>query len=276
MFAWVILAGCGGANQPSHNGAVYEVPVGPPQALAAGEAFYIPGEQMSWEVSLHGILGGEAALATGHPGKLDGRNAIVVRSQVRSAGVVEMIRKVNDDVTTWIDFGTGKPIRHLASLQFGDKFSRVETVFSDDGYVMDYQRRGRTSYKRAQNVPNAATHDGHSIIGALRGWAPEVGQRAYFYVVSGRTLWLNDIGLVARETIKTRMGTHPALRIEGIASRVTGTLEIDRRKKPRTYTVWISDDASRVPLLVEAHTEYGNVRVELVQYERPDRHIVSR
>lgn len=270
-------AGCGGANQPGTGGQVYEViPAGPPTVLAAGQSFYIPGEQMSWEISLHGILGGEAALATGMPGTIDGRNVIVVRSQVRSAGMVDLIRKVNDDVTTWVDLNSGRPIRHVASLQFGDRQSNVEALFSDDGYVLDYQRLGHASYKRAQDVPNAATHDGHSIIGALRAWTPEVGQHAYFYVVSGRTLWLNDVGLTARETIKTRMGTHPALRIEGVASRVTGTLEIDRRKKPRTYTVWIADDASRVPLLVEAHTEYGDVRVELVHYERPDRHIVSR
>jgi hypothetical protein len=37
----------------------------------------------------------------------------------------------------------------------------------------------------------------------------------------------------------------------------------------RSFTVWLSDDADRVPLRFSAHTELGEISIELVDYERP-------
>jgi hypothetical protein len=61
-----------------------------------------------------------------------------------------------------------------------------------------------------------------------------------------------------------------------VATRLNGRLSVDRRKEPRSYTLWISDDANRVPLRLTARTEYGNVRAELVDYERPARALARR
>ena len=37
----------------------------------------------------------------------------------------------------------------------------------------------------------------------------------------------------------------------------------------RTFTVYLSDDADRVPLKVVAHTELGDVVMNLTDYSRP-------
>ena len=74
----------------------------------------------------------------------------------------------------------------------------------------------------------------------------------------------------AREPIRSALGHYPALRIDGVARRVTRDLRADPRKPPRHFTVWLSDDESRLPLITEAKTEYGEVRAELVDYLRPD------
>jgi hypothetical protein len=268
-------AGCGGANNTARTNETYEVPVGPPVELTVEQPFYIPGEQMSWELSLRDIVGGEAMMAIGNPGAIDGKRVIIVRSQVRTTGVARLWKDVRDDVTSWIDLASGDPVKHTASLKFGDKRSEVSTQFLDGGYEIDYHRLGRNRYTKRQAMPGGASaHDGHSILGLLRAWEPEEGSRAYFYVLSGRRLWRNNVVFVGREAIKTSLGTTPALKIEGIATRLTSQLRPDRRKKPRTYTVWISDDANRVPLLTTAKTEYGQVKVELVRYHRPDVRVV--
>jgi hypothetical protein len=41
----------------------------------------------------------------------------------------------------------------------------------------------------------------------------------------------------------------------------------DTSLEPRTFTVWISDDASRVPLQTVAHTDYGEVTLSIVEYQ---------
>ena len=44
---------------------------------------------------------------------------------------------------------------------------------------------------------------------------------------------------------------------------------VETDKPMRTFTVWLSDDADRVPLRVLASTELGDVTVDLTDYSRP-------
>ncbi len=269
--------GCGGANGGGHELAAYEAPDSQPVALPSGRTFFIPGEEMTWEISLHGIVGAQASLALGQPGVIDGHNAVIVRSQTRTSGVLAIVKEVRDDVTSWVDLETGAPIKHQASLKFGDKESDVQTDFTARGYHLRYQRHGTRGVRHyIQSIPDGIAHDGLSIIGALRAWEPAEGARAYFYVLSGRRLWRNDIVFAKRETLKTAFGVVPTLRLEGTGQRLDGRLRVVRRRPPRTYTVWITDDANRLPVLVEAHTEYGDVKVEMVHYDRPERRVVRR
>ena len=76
-------------------------------------------------------------------------------------------------------------------------------------------------------------------------------------------------GLVFALAQSGRTDEMRALRIDGAAAKVSSTLAADQQKKPRQYTVWISDDEQRLPLLVECKTEFGDVRAELVSYQSP-------
>ena len=49
-----------------------------------------------------------------------------------------------------------------------------------------------------------------------------------------------------------------------------------RATKPtRTFDVWLSDDADRVPLKMTAHTELGDVAMDLTEYNRPVAYVAS-
>ena len=53
------------------------------------------------------------------------------------------------------------------------------------------------------------------------------------------------------------------------ATRAFANRTLDTKRKPRTFTVWMSDDADRVPFRVSAGTELGDVVIDLVDYVRP-------
>lgn len=250
----------------------------PPIPLTVDRPYFIPGERMTWALSLRGIFGGEAVMAMGEPGFVDGRQVLLVRSQTATAGAVKLIKEVRDDITTWIDIDTARPIQINGELKFGAREMRVATEFTATGYTTEHQRLDRESKprKRKQTVPIALTHDTHSLIGVMRAWDPEEGTRAYFYAVAGRRLWHNSIRFTGRESKRTRMGLFPTMRFDGVATRVTARLLPDKRKKPRSYTVWFSDDAKRLPLLLVARTEYGDVAVELRDYRRPEPLVSAR
>jgi len=270
-------AACGSATAPPAALVTPSATTGPPQALGVGRPFFHPDEQMSWEVRVHGILVGEASLAVGQPGEIDGRPAVLVTSRVESAGLVGLVKQVRDQVTTAIDIERSAPLRVDGDLTFGDKHVVVSTHFDASGYQLDVSRDGAPPIHRYQRMPaGQPVYDSHSVMSRLRGWDAEPGTQAYFYVVGGRFLWRNMVQLSARETVRTVLGTFPALRFDGVATRVTDGLAVALGKKPRSYTVWMSDDEDRVPLRVVAHTELGDLEVELVHYQRPARRLAAR
>jgi hypothetical protein len=235
---------------------------------------FVPGELMEWELTWKGIAGGRTRLMVGQPGVVDGKNAIIIRSETRSDGLLAMVRYVRDDLITTVDLETSLPIASHGTFEFGKqggavKSSRVDAVFHGNAYDLEYERKGRRALSWTQRLPKGEfAYDVHSVLGALRAWEPADGTRAYFYALSGRRLYLVEVAAAGREQIKIGLGPHAAMRYEGRAVRLTRALSLHKKRKPREFTVWVSDDSDRVPLKIQARTEYGDVNVELVAYDR--------
>ena len=276
--AIVALTGCGGgaARAPVTEPAEPEVIDQAPKALVA-DAHLVPGETLRFELSLRGIVGGEATLATGEPGTLDGREVVITRSRTETVGLVKAIKNVSDDVITHIDFANGAPVFHHADVTFGEKQAVIESHFDGAKVAVNYHRKGRAQRLYRMTVPAGQTlSDAHSVVAALRGWTPVLGERAYFFVASGRRLWRNNVIAATREEVTTSLGRFRALRIEGVGRRLRRNLAVDPRKRPRKFTIWITDDAERRPLRVVGRTEYGDVKAELIEHHIPEKRLVSR
>jgi len=68
------------------------------------------------------------------------------------------------------------------------------------------------------------------------------------------------------ENVVTQLGELPAVRIEGRSRRLNRDGTDDPTGDTRKYTIWISDDADRVPLQLIAKTDYGDLRMDIVEY----------
>ncbi len=280
ILALFLLAGCGASASAPLAVESIALPKLPAETIKPQKTLFIPGENMSFEISLRGVLGGTAVIAVGQPGFVDGVPAIVVRSRVNSAGVVAAIKEVRDEIVTWLDLETGIIISHEANSKFGDKEAIIASKFGSGKtgpFALDYQRKGKPNMTVVQALPpEAMAFDIHAMLGLLRAMDVRDGDEESFFLLSGRRLWRSSLKVGAHETIKTATGRHPAIRFDGVAQRVNRGLRDVKKKKPRNYSVWLSDDANRLPLLVMATTEYGDLRVELVDYSRPDQRLSTR
>src|SRR3954453_23675753 len=89
----LVLAGCAGAEAMT-----LPVPKPTPAAVApASEVGLNPGESMAFEVRIGGLLAGEAQLAVGDVGEVDGHRAVVVKSRAATAGAAALIKKIVDE-----------------------------------------------------------------------------------------------------------------------------------------------------------------------------------
>jgi hypothetical protein len=267
LAALFALPACGGAAE-----------LAPPPDLAPSPATaalddsiqgLVPGEQLAFEVRVASVLAGEAQLAVGKPGELDGHRAIAVSSVMRSAGAFALIKEVKDQVTSYVDLDQLRPIRATSDVIFGPKKYHAETAFSPHGATIEFTPEGAETRTIQYDFGGAVVHDAHSAMALVRTWKAEPGERMGLWVIGGRRIWRTEVWLAGTETIHTFLGNQPALRLDGTSVRAHANLEPDTSKPARSFSVWLSDDADRVPLRFTAKTELGEIAIELVSYERP-------
>jgi Protein of unknown function (DUF3108) len=266
-------AGCGGGDATT---GPPRAPAAHPAAAARAEVGLNPGETMAFEVRLAGILAGEAQLAVGSLGAYEGHCAVVVKSRAATAGAVALIRHIVDEATTVIDIDTGRPLALETLVEQGA--SKITASAKFTGLVADitYQRSGedqphtlRLDFAKAVAAqPGVTLHDAISAMVDLRGWRAPPGTRRTVFVVGGRRLWRIDVDHGGHESIGSALGNRRAVRFTGQAYRARRDLTLETEQPTRTFTVWLSDDADRVPLKVVARTELGDVVMDLTEYTR--------
>jgi hypothetical protein len=263
--AWLVLgltwfAACAGADAMA-----LQQPDPAPEASSSLGLF--PGESMSFEVRVAGVLAGEAQLAVGQPGELDGRNALVVRSRAATAGAAALVKKISDEATTVIDVDTGRPISLDAVLENNGKRMTASAKFSGSSAEVTYQRHMDKAPRTTKlNFGKVTVYDAHTAMAQLRGWKGTKGAMRTVYVIGGRRLWRIDVTYRGLETIGSALGNRRAVVFDGRSFRARPSMASESDKPARTFSVWLSDDADRVPLKVVATTELGDIVMDLTEY----------
>jgi hypothetical protein len=263
-----LAAGCAGADAMS-------LPASPKAAGSAAESAgdelgMYPGETMAFEVRLGGVLAGEAALAVGELGEFEGKEAIVVRSRANTAGAAALLKRIVDEAVTVVDVETGRPLQLDTLVEQGERRTTAHAKFTGSIADVTYQRSGQavpTNYKI--NFGTQPVHDTHTAMAQVRGWRAAPGATRSVFVIGGRRLWRVDVKVLGVETIGSALGNRRAIKFEGASFRAKANFTVEANKPARTFTVWLSDDADRVPIKVLAHTELGDVTVDLTDYTRP-------
>jgi hypothetical protein len=237
---------------------------------ATNEIGLNPGESMAFEVRLGGVLAGEAALAVGELGEFEGKKAVVVKSRANTAGAAALIKRITDEATTVIDMSTGRPLQLETVVQMGAKMTTAQAKFTGTVADITYKRSDDANpHNYKINFGTQPVHDTHTAMAQVRGWRPTVGATRSVFVVGGRRLWRVDVKFLGTETIGSAVGNRRAIKFEGASFRARANFTIETDKPMRTFTVWLTDDADRVPLRVVASTELGDVSVDLTEYARP-------
>jgi hypothetical protein len=251
--------------------AASTVPVVPAGTLAGVKPFVVPGETITWQVSFAGVEGGRARLAIGQVGASVGRRLVVVRAEAETAGVAALLASTRDTIDSWIDVDSGLPARtESTSASTVIHAERVpgEPVARLDIYAPKY---GADGLHKAQRLPAVETYDPLSAVLALRAWDAPPGSRVLVYSLGGARLWKNVFTIGGRDELDGPLGHRRTIRILGVSTRIAPTtLEDDRKAPPRTYTVWLSDDAQRIPIQIVAHTELGDITARATSYQRAE------
>jgi hypothetical protein len=269
----VALAGCKASAVPhTFDNHVSTAPsAGLPQAHSA----IIPGERFSYKITMLGFDAGSLDLAAGQPGTIDGKQVIIMRSRASSRGVAALLKTVVDDVTVWVDAERGVPLYHHTVSKIGGSTEEVEIRYAPGQFDVAERVDDKHSVQTQVIPAGESAYDLTTSLMAMRGWQASQGDRVKLVVLRSSLFWETHVQYQGADSAKIALGRFPAVRIDGISRRILRSGALEDGKEARHFSIWLSDDARRVPLLIAARTDLGDVRMELVEYESPDGTLIA-
>lgn len=232
------------------------------------------GEVIEARVFVEDVAAGSVTLKVGKKCMADGKLALPVSAEGQMGGLLSFFGSGSADTFALIDLDASTPLEAKWDLEVDDKRTFLQLDYSSGRYRMHQLRelphkRPANSYKRVDLKTEQTPHDGHSLLGYLRRWEPPEGTRGFLYLVLGRNLLRTDVTFTGRERLKTGLGERQAVRIDGVATRVLEkTLEPSTSHPSRPFTLWLTDDAERVPLRLVVGTELAELTVDLTKHSK--------
>lgn len=261
-----LLCACG----PHHVDVA--VPAGPiANKLPDGPPLVTPGEHMTYNLALQGIDLATYDFAVGDVTTIGGKQAIVVQSHAKTVGLGAIV-KVDDYFSSWIDVATGRPLRWSCDEYASNGKDKERTVAdfagrTGDVVPIEFHLNDDAPHPEPQHVSLPEVWDYNAFLVALRAWEGAPGSHVTAEVLRSRYLWHVDMKIHGREQLRTELGTLPALRLDGHTYKLGRDDQRARGSDERDFSIWISDDDGRVPLQIIARTDYGDIRMEITDYQ---------
>ncbi len=265
----VWLVGCSGPGPTTP--PVPKQPASPD--LPSGPPLVTPGERMTYKIQLGGVELAQMTLGVGDISEVAGKQAILVQGHAKSVGLANLVAAIDDTFTSWIDVTTGRSLRFAVDeYETNSKVNVEHTVIdlagrANDMLPIQFRLNEGVPTDEPQKVSMKDVWDYNAFLVALRSWEGPKGTATSIEVFRSRWLWHVDVKIASIGKLSTELGDLPAIRVDGHAFKVDRNLKKDPTADERDFSVWISNDDGRVPLRLVARTDYGDVRMEIVDYQ---------
>jgi hypothetical protein len=261
-----VLGACGSpkpAAAPAAAAGPAKLPDGPPLVT--------PREVMAYKLALGGMDLATYDLGVGEVTTVAGRQAIVVQGHAKTRGLASVLTNVDDVFTSWIDVETGRPLRWTVeeSTSEGNVRERTDArlidregdvvpvdVWLDDKHVSEPQKL---------SFPEIWDYNAYLV--ALRAWEAPRGSTVTSEVFRSRYLWNVTMTIAGEEKLVTDLGEFPTLRFDGKAYRVERDGKRSPNQEEREFSIWITNDQGRVPVQTVGRTDYGDIKLSIVDYQ---------
>lgn len=247
-------------------------PSGPPK-LPIGPPLVTPGEHMQYKVSLQGVDIATYTFDVGEIQALSGKRVIVVQGHAKAIGLAAMLGgNVDDHFTSWLDVETGRSLR-FAVDEYGTRTTDIEHTIvdlagrKDDTIPVAFHVNNQPEQPEPQKVLVPEVWDYNAFLVVMRAWEAPKGTTLPMAVFRSRNLWHLDVKIHGTEKLLTELGEYPALRIDAHLYKLDRASGKDKGSDERDFSLWISNEGGRAPLRIDALTDYGSVKMEIVDYQ---------
>jgi hypothetical protein len=220
-----------------------------------------PGESLTYDISWTTFLtAGQATLSVKErrPGS-GGRATYYLVAEGQPSSMLQKLYHLYYKAESMLDTRTLRPsLATVYSDENGRK--RYKTSRFRGNGIVDYEIK-TASTTTSQVKVDATAQDPLGAIYVLRAIPLKVGQAPFTIPVtdSGKAYRMR-VAVSGRESVTTGIGTLPALKLRLMVNNADGTATDDS-----TLTLWISDDARRLPLKLVAGLSVGSFQLTLAR-----------
>lgn len=215
------------------------------------------GESITLKVfyTLGMYIGAGEATFTSTLEKLNGKPVYHITGEGKTYSFYDNFFKVRDKYETYIDTATMQPLKFIRNVDEGG-YKKYENV--------SFNRNTNTAITTngVFKVPECVQDVVSSIYYArnidFSKYKP--GDKIPFSLFLDDEVYEIYIRYLGKETIKTKYGKFRAIKFKPLL--IKGTIFEGGEK----MTVWVSDDANRIPVRVESPITVGSVKVDMISY----------
>jgi Protein of unknown function (DUF3108) len=181
----------------------------------------------------------------------------------RTIGIARILWRYDVNYHSVANADTLRPIEAKQTETYRSKKVLTQLVFTNVGVrrIHNEDHGGDPGKTREFDFPNL--FDLHSALLYLRSQPLKDGSIYRVVVYPATSAYLATFKVTGREKIAVHAGTYNAIKLDLQLHKVGKNLELEPHKKFRRATVWVSDDATRIPLRTEAQIFIGTVFAEL-------------
>ena len=193
----------------------------------------------------------------------------------RTIGLVRALWKFDVTQRAVANSQTLAPIETQQTESYRSKKIATHLTFTSSGVTRTRtEGEGAATKTTTRDFALPKLFDLHSAALYLRSQPLKEGNVYRLAVYPATNAYLATIKVRGREKISVHAGTYSAIKLDLQLKRIGKHLELEPHKKFRHATIWVSDNAERIILRIEAQIFVGTVFAELqsMRFDNPNQH----
>ncbi|MBL9214925.1 MAG: DUF3108 domain-containing protein [Opitutaceae bacterium] len=237
----------------------------PVLASAAPFTAFRDGEEFTYRVG-YAIFGraGEIVIRADED-QVNGVGVMKVTTETRSRGLVRSLYAFDNKAEIQIETATGRMLLVKESGADPKRATDTELVFDYPNRTARYVDRVRTGRSGDVPIPDGDPVDLISALVQTRDWNLKPGEQRPLLVQFGRDFYPLVIKAEGYEEVHTPLGSYRTLML-------VPRMEKDPKglfKRGGEIKVWISQDASNLPVKMQLKLNFGTATLLLSEYKAP-------
>ncbi len=219
------------------------------------------GEKLRYKMSYSGFLTAGTAVLELNEVELEGKKVFYSRGSGWTSGIIKWFFKIDDVYESYFDKETIKPYYFKRKIDEGGYKKHRNTRFNYDSkkaYVQDFinQKDTIVAFSNVQDMMSSFYYLRTQDVKGMKK-----GDEIAIDMFMDSQVYPFKLRFLGKEVLKTKFGKINTLVFRPLVQ--SGRIF----KAEESVTIWITDDANKIPIKMQADLSVGSLRAELQDYQ---------